>query len=561
MDNWFILTDRKIEENGHTLRLFVYTKDVMDKKAGDFGCYVEDETSLQYPFSTDEKTKIYGSSRIMTECSILGSIIGSGTVISGNILIKNSTIENVFIDIECKAKTKCYKREIINSQFISNGSRIFVDVYGSQSSFSIRDSQFIHSFSSQQKHFGESKIVVKNTGRFLLWDSVLETKEDFAFDTYSFGVFDSKITGRLNISDKNIVLNISNSNISGSVIGTHFSIVDSNIAGSFSHETKDIFSRPGSVETVVLKNCKLSEDSFIIKYKNKYKSTFQNITLTGTSSIVLNKNAEETHIENAILTENASITISEGKHTIKDIEMEQMSSIDNTDVYNSKINKNVFITNVTIKNSTIGQSNVLNHIKIGLTAKFAEIPKDFSSIMVFDDVKIKNNSDFLCTCIDPNNLYYFLVCGTLYKASRNSDGTVSFVEVSSVSEFDNFFSNALMFGSEQVFFNNGANIKALIYKSKKWIKNNKNNLSAFYSDETILTLFNLAVLRFLYLSTNNMKTTQKTYQLSEDPVGKILNFLTYDFKNKKPIGFSDDVVLLPYELSNEKIKQIKCVFI
>ena len=60
MDNWFILTDRKIEENGHTLQLFVYTKDVMDKKAGDLGCYVEDETSLQYPFSTDEKTKIYG---------------------------------------------------------------------------------------------------------------------------------------------------------------------------------------------------------------------------------------------------------------------------------------------------------------------------------------------------------------------------------------------------------------------------------------------------------------------------------------------------------------------
>ena len=118
-----------------------------------------------------------------------------------------------------------------------------------------------------------------------------------------------------------------------------------------------------------------------------------------------------------------------------------------------------------------------------------------------------------------------------------------------------------MFGNEQVFFNNGADIKALIFKSKKWIKNNKNNLRTFYSDKAILILFNLAVLRFLYLSTNDIKTTQKTYQLPEDPVGKILKFLTYDFKNKKPIVFSDDVVLLPYELNDENIWQIKCVFI
>ena len=436
MENWFKFTGKTIDVSGETLNEFVYTKDVMDKKAGEIGGYAADEDCFEAAFSSTN-SYFFSGCRIRNGCYIVNSKLKVDTTISSkDIVIENCEMQNAEIienriSLDPDLETKRGEKTIYKSIIRGTKEKHFSVQVSPQTELEINNSKL--TTGATKPGIGSWIIANENSHIKILSSSIILNDKDIIVENGIMKLDHSTITnGDIYIGSDNFinksVTNIFASFISGKICAGNIDISMSNIQGEVSCNKKN--------GQIVIKTSTILDNSRVYVCDDAEKLTLNKTNMTNNSMIFFAGEAKELNVTESYIQGDCSLTITEGEKTVRHVEMYNSAAIINSSVFDSQIRGTSVVFHTEISDSIIRENT-----KIGFCENL-EMNKRLLEKTNFKNLNIRNRFDFFVFPVIPNKFYYIFASGCFYRLFEN-ETNVEFKKIGTIENEIRFFIDSI----------------------------------------------------------------------------------------------------------------------
>ena len=540
---WLKLSDKKQKKMGDKLYFATeYTRNVLDKNAGDPCAYVEDADSVgefnnSLPFSANETCFIGKGCSVSDGCVLKNAAISGNSIIKGDIDIFNSTLINV--EIYAGKKNKDISRRINNSTiFAEKNMSAKIKIEGPESALIVSDSHV--SLTSKLSRKQNALLLCVDLGGFL-------TISDSDIKLSKYGISVHK--NNLEISNTNMYegsgidvfagdrCSIARSELYGEVFGHGLYIADSTIEGKILVESHArSFS---SISSNILGNSKICLSGGWLCIENTDVSDFATIKLKDSCDDIV-------VITDCKVKGFATMEYYKVKPVPRECNNTVFSEsciVRDARCFNSNISGNAYVYGVTVDKCWIS-----GNARIGADVESVDIPYDISSKTVVKGHEISGILDFYSIKIHDNKYATFDS-----RSSYISDehGLLSGEDVSSfylkkvddVKQIESFVFNNILNFSYGTFFEDSVkeSMRFIIAHNK-----NYNKIKEFVSSLVYCSIIKLLI----SFSVDNPDDIGLNPAMLDEFNSYVSKYLKFDISSTHFVNYDKNIIVFPKLIEN-----------
>lgn len=549
MEKWYKLTDKTKKVENVFLKEFVYNIDFMNKKKGESGGFVDDDSCLRQPFSATNAT-IYGDTSIARGTVIENSVLVD-VVIEVNLKIVDSNLSGVaFKRGDFETSYDCGKEiqhEIRATILEGNSWKKLVFVFEEKTTSKlfllesgISLSEYYASSETEDIYIGKTCSLIIKRCNIVLKRHQMKLEKFCALFAYGTKM----VNPNIKLSGKNLLKTrssrIVNSYIAGNqgmIIGHCVDIEDSEIRGGISVDCES--------KGIVIKKTLVSNQATIKILEKAEEQTINNVEMTESAKIIYEKNAKKSIIENSLLSGYSVVKIEKRNIHINNSKIEEFAIVEDTNLSNTHVLGSAGLFNTSAQNCKFR-----GNTKIG-----DSVPASVFSKTSFSGIEAKDMLDFFVVPVIKEKYYYIFTRTDVYRLSEFLLPALKFMKIDINEEEAALEKITRSEFPNSILSNENIDYQQIIEDSQNNIlKNILNDKNPDYKKMSIVSrkLVEAIVLKLFVTSIFKEECSYDEEEKYDNVIEQLENKTFFDIKNKKYKKLKEQILVFPEMLLRKK---------